>query len=265
MSSIIDRTIAWIERDRQRKAHTSMPQQVSLEVHKQSPQTPSYANLPNTATESTSTFTGADTSNGTPSSGISHQRNNYYPDSGPDPANYPPLNYTDPPHHAPNNIGYDDQNQYNLYTQRAGQVAPTAAHSAQAQTQHPQGQQQQQQPQVDPHSNPLSAFAAQAAQMAQPDMSSMWRQQTSGGNPWQDWTAAVVDVQDRYSASALMSLGATQARPDGSVADGSSQNIGMSVGNVGVTGNMNGTPVPTTANMQWPLLLFHDGSGTGGV
>ncbi|KAJ8128925.1 hypothetical protein O1611_g4708 [Lasiodiplodia mahajangana] len=103
--------------------------------------------------------------------------------------------------------------------------------------------------------NPLANFASQATQITQQDM--MWRPQSSGGNTWHDWTAAVVDSQDHYSASALMSLGnANSHRPSGSILDGGAVN-GMAVG----TMSMNNPTMTTSAQMQWPLLLFSDGVG----
>jgi hypothetical protein len=236
VGSIIDRTVAWIDHDRQRKIG-SAPPLVTQDMMKQSPQTPAYSNLP---AKSTPTLSGTASSTGTPISGIPPSRNGYYGESGPDPATaYPPIPYNDASGHTSDTIPYDSDKQY-LYAQAAGQVA--AAH-AQAQT---QGQ-------VVSH-NPLSNFAAQATQMTQPEM--MWRQEASG---WHDWTAAVVDNQDRYSANALMSLGAGN-RSVGVVNDGNTGGSDMSIG-VG----MNGATVPTTANMQWPLLLFHDVNSANGT
>ncbi|EMR68157.1 putative transcription factor protein [Eutypa lata UCREL1] len=87
---------------------------------------------------------------------------------------------------------------------------------------------------------------------------------------WQDWTAAVVDNQDRYSANALMSLGGagsggTRTTHGGGLNDSivsSDLGIPVSVGLNGVNGA--NTVATTTSGMQWPLLLFSDGTGVGG-
>lgn len=102
--------------------------------------------------------------------------------------------------------------------------------------------------------NPLVAFASQATQHVSSDDG--WRTQqvmASGGNPWNVWTAAIADSQDRYSANALLTLGGTPHRglgpgghPDTSATD---LNAGVSLGQ--------GDPHPS----QWPLLVFHDGNG----
>ncbi|KAI0127113.1 hypothetical protein BJ170DRAFT_596672 [Xylariales sp. AK1849] len=248
VSSIVDRTIAWIEHDRQRKVSASDPSLVSQDLIKQSPQTASYSHVPNGATNPTSNQNDTDPATGptsTPTSGLSSSRNGYYGETAAESTTYPPLPYNDPSAHASSNMSYDAENPY-LYAQ-TGQV--TVAHvQAQVQTQ----------TQVASH-NPLSNFAAQATQMAQPD-AMMWRgQEASGGNTWHDWTAAVVDSQDRYSANALMSLGAgTRTGSDVNDGPANTAEMGMGVG-------MNGTGVPTAGNMQWPLLLFHDGTGVGGT
>ena len=113
----------------------------------------------------------------------------------------------------------------------------------------------------------------------------MWRFQVSqaGGSvpshtTWQDWTAAVVDSQARYSANALMSVGGSgsqraahsesmgESMPAGDL--GIPVNVGVngvsSVNNVNGVNGAAGSSVPTTsANMQWPLLLFSDPTGAG--
>jgi hypothetical protein len=201
-----------------------------------------------------------------PTTGASYYTETTTSDSG----TYQPVNYTSTPTHTPNDMSYGPNNSY-MYPQASGQAAAAQAQSqahadaqvraqAQAQVQaqaqaHAQTQAQTQHSQVHvADQNPLATFAAQATQIAQPDV--MWRPQSSGGNTWHDWTAAVVDNQDRYSANALMSLGSMNGhRPsDNSVLDGSSvNNLNM--------GPMNNTTITTSAQMQWPLLLFSDGVG----
>jgi len=59
------------------------------------------------------------------------------------------------------------------------------------------------------------------------------------GNPWHDWTAAMADSQDRYSANALLNLHAAPLR-----------------------GSVEAPPGgDASAQMQWPLLIFHVDAG----
>ncbi|KAI0377533.1 fungal-specific transcription factor domain-containing protein [Hypomontagnella monticulosa] len=253
VSSIIDRTISWIEHDQLQKGSEPVPQaQLSQDMLKQSPHSPPFTNLPPAPNPNSNNDT--ETMNGSTSHVIATQRNNYYAEATSEAGTYTSLSYADSTPHAANSIAYDPSGSF-LYTQTAGQVAV-----AQAQAQvhahahaHAQAQVQvQAQAQVQtPDHNPLTTFATQATQMTQPGHL-VWRQQPSGGNTWQDWTAAIVDNQDRYSANALMSLGSSDPRPGANV-DGAGAN-GM-----GLTMPMNNAPATTTAAMQWPLLLFSDG------
>ncbi|KAI1384240.1 fungal-specific transcription factor domain-containing protein [Hypoxylon trugodes] len=246
VASIIERTIAWIEHDHQ-KANEHIPQpQISQDMLKQSPRSPPYVNLPPAPNSNPSHDTEA--VNGSTGHVIATPRNNYYTETTTESGTYPPLAYADSTPHATNTLPYDPNNSF-LYTQ-AGHVAV-----AQAQA-HAHAQAQAQAQVQNPEHNPLTQFATQATQMTQPTHI-MWRQQPSGGNTWQDWTAAIVDNQERYSANALMSLGNADPRPGANVdATGTANGMGMGV-------NMNGAPAATSAAMQWPLLLFSDGvSGT---
>ncbi|OAA50161.1 C6 transcription factor FacB [Beauveria brongniartii RCEF 3172] len=60
--------------------------------------------------------------------------------------------------------------------------------------------------------NPLIAFASQATQHMPPSAEAdyMW---TGRGSSWQDWTAAIADRNDRYSATALLTLGGGAMQP----------------------------------------------------
>jgi hypothetical protein len=261
VASIVDRTIAWIEHDRQRKINGTMPPEVSQELLRQSPQDQTYSSLPNRppstsggSLQNTPTHPSLSTGSEAPNAAIP-PRSNYYNDSAPEASSYPPLPYNETAPHDSNNLSYATEDPY-IYSQAAQVQVP--AHQAQAQAQ-AQVQQSTQTP-IGDH-NPLSTFAAQATALQQPSPDMMWRQGTPGGNTWQDWTAAVVDNQDRYSANALMSLGAG-ARPSSGVNDGTPNTPGMGMG----VGNMAGANVPTSANnSQWPLLLFHEGTGMGGA
>ncbi len=250
VSSIIDRTIAWIEHDRLQESNGPVTQpQLSQDMLKQSPHSPPYINLP-TAPNIAPSHNDTKTMNGPTSHVISTPRNNYYSEATPESGAYS-ISYANPAPHTTNTIPFDPNNSF-LYAQTAGQVEVSHAHTqAQAQAQ------VQAQVQMTEH-NPIATFATQATQMTQPEI--MWRQQPSVGNTWQDWTAAIVDNQDRYSASALMSLGGSGPRPNAHVDGNATSGLALGVG-------MDNTPTTTTAtatntgSMQWPLLLFSDGTG----
>ncbi|KAI1076207.1 hypothetical protein F5B20DRAFT_557099 [Whalleya microplaca] len=265
VGAIVDRTIAWIEHDRFRNSTEPLPpSHLSQDMLKHSPHTPPYTTG---MAPSPNPNTGA--MNGSMGHIMPTPRNSYYPETTPDSGAYP-LPYTDAG--ATNGITYEADNSF-LYPQAAGQVVAAQAHAhAQAQVQQAHVQAQTQaQAQVSiqaPDHNPLTTFATQATQMTQP-ADIMWRQQppppqpppSSGGgggsNTWHNWTAAIVDNQDRYSANALMSLGGSGPRggPPSHVA------VGSAPGDMGLGVGMPASVATTTAAMQWPLLLFSEGMG----
>ncbi|KAI0158294.1 hypothetical protein GGR57DRAFT_42818 [Xylariaceae sp. FL1272] len=257
VSSIIDRTIAWIERDRLQSEGNRSRSQPRV---KQEPPTPPYTNV---STSSNTDQTQAHTPerlNDSKQHMAPQNQANYYPENNPDPNTYQPIHYAETNAHTPSSISYGPDSSY-VYSQ-PGTTQAQAHAEAQIRAQaHAQAQAQAHvQAQTHSHNvdhNPLTTFATTATQMAQPDM--MWRPQSSGGNTWQDWTAAVVDNQDRYSADALMSLGSSNnSRPAANVVNGHGVNdIGMS------TMGMQTPAMTTTAQMQWPLILFSDGVGNG--
>lgn len=293
--SIIDRTIAWIERDRLQNSRNGSlaPPHLSQNGIKQESHSPPYMNMSiNSNSNSNVAHTPERTENSKEhaiyTTGTNHYTETTMSDSSTYQHRQEPLAYANTPGHTPNNINYGPSNSY-MYSQAAGQVATAQAqaqahaeaqvraqaqvqaqaqaqaqaHQAQAQA-HAQAQAQAQaraqararhsQAHVPDH-NPLANFASQATQITQQDM--MWRPQSSGGNTWHDWTAAVVDGRNRYSADALISLGGTNShRPSGSILDSGSVN-GMNVG----TMSMNNAAMTTSAEMSWPLLLFTDGVG----
>lgn len=77
-----------------------------------------------------------------------------------------------------------------------------------------------------------------------------WMTVQNGGNAWNEWTTAMVDpsTQDRYSANALLTLGAEQRGPGD---HGSSE---MGIGGPGVPQGQSG---------QWPTLMFHPPNVSG--
>lgn len=125
--------------------------------------------------------------------------------------------------------------------------------------------------------NPLAGYATQATQQHGHNMSNQGGQQgTSGGdwpgntahthgmhhgqtNPWHDWTNAIMEPtsnQDRYSANALLTLGGPQRDTSGAAQGMSGPGGGHVAAPGGASGHNSGT--------QWPMLLFHDGSVSGG-
>lgn len=108
--------------------------------------------------------------------------------------------------------------------------------------------------------NPLIAFASQATQHVAGQAAENWPSQPQlmahnpvSANTWQDWTAAIADSQDRYSANALLTLGS--GRPGDVGAGGVAGHVSNQGETIGVGS------VSTSHAGQWPLLLF-DGSGS---
>jgi hypothetical protein len=109
--------------------------------------------------------------------------------------------------------------------------------------------------------NPLIAFASQATQHVAGQAAENWpgaqtqlmSHNTHPANTWQDWTNAIQDThaipdtQERYSANALLTLNA--GRPGDVAAGGVVDHVSQA------------DAMGTTHAGQWPLLLFHDGSG----
>ncbi len=198
--------------------------------------------------------TPSDQRNGTPNGNANYYDQNVNNSS----TTYPPLGYSDQSAAAPlpgqNGNGnapvagsYDlgETAQY-LYSNASGTAAPpSASEQESASTQ-----------------NPLVAFASQAAQHVSNQSAEDWRPQAQaqaqlmvaaaqGGNPWHDWTAAIADSQERYSANALLTLGGGRQEDIGHGAvSGEADMSGLGVGGTG-----------TSHSGQWPLLLFHDGPG----
>ncbi|KMQ81394.1 hypothetical protein RF55_26467 [Lasius niger] len=75
----------------------------------------------------------------------------------------------------------------------------------------------------------------------------MW-QQAGSGNTWHDWTAAIADCQERYSANALLALGNTGrgSMTSSVLADGA---VAQTAGEMGMVPPGN----------QWPLIMFDQG------
>lgn len=109
--------------------------------------------------------------------------------------------------------------------------------------------------------NPLVAFASQATQHMPPNNEAMyiWN---GRGNTWQDWTAAIADTNDRYSADALLTLGGGAMHHQGDQPMDSSFIIGQgnSLGQQG--GGMHQAAQP---GQTWPIMMFdNNNSATSG-
>ncbi|KAL2168540.1 hypothetical protein VTG60DRAFT_7145 [Thermothelomyces hinnuleus] len=251
ISGIIERTISWIEHDMGRKpgspaGEASVKQQPgsypTSAKPKQQVEDPGNPLLPaSVGTVASSEQRSAGATNG----------NTYY-DGGMagSTAPYPPLGYGDQANGgaALNNNGNGtvdstDGTQY-LYAAASAATATAGPNHTGAMNQAAAAQ------------NPLVAFASQATQHVAGQTADSWPAQTSlmghpaaPANPWHDWTNAIQDTQDRCSANALLTL--NSGRP-GDAGTGT----GAVVDHVG-----QGDAMTNAHTGQWPLLLFHDGSG----
>ncbi|KAK4680571.1 hypothetical protein QC764_100900 [Podospora pseudoanserina] len=246
---IIERTLGWIEQDMARKDASSQ----DIQPHSlKSQQDPSHG-------------LSAVASGGTqPDQQPAPINGNGYYDSGPVPSSttpYPALTYADQGAVQQNGgAATFDSADGASYLYAAASAATAASVSPNGSTP------------VEP-TNPLIAFASQATQHVAGQSTDDWRPQAqasaaaqmmahNAANTWQDWTAAIAGAggnnsQERFSASALLTLGS--GRPGdvqlGHVVEGvPTQADAMGVGNV----------ANTHSGAQWPLLLFHDGTGVPG-
>lgn len=96
----------------------------------------------------------------------------------------------------------------------------------------------------------MAVFASQAGQhlatQAPADM--MWAR-----NPWHSWTAAIADTQDRYSANALLTLGAGGG---GGAGAGRGQVITPIMTDEGIPLQPGPDMTMVTHASQWPLTMF---------
>ncbi|KAK4249004.1 fungal-specific transcription factor domain-containing protein [Corynascus novoguineensis] len=246
VGGIIERTINWIEQDMGRKPESSAGQ---LPSKQQQPSYPTPAK-PKQHIENPLVSGGVNTVASEHRSAGATNGNAYYDAGVAAPtAAYPSLNYGDQTnggaalnHNGNGTVDSTDGAQY-LYAAASAATAAAAPNPTAAMEQAAAAQ------------NPLIAFASQATQHVAGQATDNWQTQTSlmahpaaPGNPWQDWTNAIQDTQDRYSANALLTLNA--GRP-GDVGTGTV---------VDHVGQGDAMPNPHAAG-QWPLLLFHDGSG----
>ena len=131
--------------------------------------------------------------------------------------------------------------------------------------------------------NPSMTFASQVTpgiphnnnQATDDDWRAQQQQATAlitsqAANPWDDWSAAINGQTDRYSANALLHLGAARASGaghgaghgpgNGGVGSTAHSTVGLGDGSdMGMAGpgvGSSGTATPQAG--QWPLLLFND-------
>ncbi|KAK3328740.1 hypothetical protein B0H66DRAFT_539268 [Apodospora peruviana] len=248
ISTIIERTLKWIQRDMGSKVSSTpdqnhIQQQPSSFSHYQemSPvDSKAHLNI-------TSTPLSSDTPSGKSGASTAMNGNGYYdPALGGSATPYSPLDYNGQAVNATTDSSLPNGNSLvaggptfdpSSYTVYGPSVSPPSVEQAGS------------------AANPLVAFASQATQhvageewrTTQAQAQQMLAAPAQVGNTWDDWTAAVIDTQDRYSANALLTLGG--GRPgDGGMVDGVGQGDAMGVG-IGV---------PTSQADQWPLLIFHE-------
>ncbi|KAK4144023.1 uncharacterized protein C8A04DRAFT_11915 [Dichotomopilus funicola] len=248
VGAVIERTINWIERDMTRPPG-SPARQVAIKQ-----QSPSYQQaltskqpLDNALAPSGARATVSESRNPATTNGTSY----YDPGLATPATSYPTLNYGEQTASAvslgQNGAGVVDSTDGAQYLYAAASAATAATTSNTTTVAMEQAAAAQ---------NPLIAFASQATQHVSGQAANGWNPQPTllahngtSANTWQDWTNAIQDTQDRYSANALLTL-----------------NSGRS-GDVGASGVVNphapgpGDALSGAHTGQWPLLLFHDGSG----
>ncbi|KAF4971231.1 hypothetical protein FZEAL_9899 [Fusarium zealandicum] len=219
IGSIIDRTIAWIDHDmRNRDGKGSQPTITPEIKQEQAPQASAYptSQIPSSG------------ANGGPRADVPSSKGYFQDSSVNGQTPYPALAYSE---HAQNSMApsaYDAEAMFYGSSAQAT-VAAVAATALPAST---------------TQANPLLAFASQSAQQVapQPAAEMLWQNR---GSTWQDWTTAIADNHDRYSASALLTLG------------GNTRDASTGPGVPGVTAG----PATNDINSihphgQWPFMLF---------
>jgi hypothetical protein len=210
IGNIIDRTIAWIDHDMRNKETKSAQPSITPEIKQERP--PQASNYQPSQVR-------APVANETVQNEVPASKG-YFSESdmnGQTP--YATLAYNENPQNgmAP---AYDTGAMfYNTSAQAAAVAATTSAlPSSVAQV------------------NPMLAFS----QPPQPDM--LWQ---GRGNTWHDWTSAIADTQDRFSASTLLTLG------------GGTRDVSAGAGVPGVTASSSANDINSLQQAgQWPLIIF---------
>ncbi|KAM0197850.1 hypothetical protein ACHAPI_004582 [Fusarium lateritium] len=210
IGNIIDRTIAWIDHDMRNKETKSAQPSITPEIKQEQP--PQVSNYESSQVRGP--VTNGAVQNGVPAS------KGYFPESdmnGQSP--YPTLAYNEHPQNGMATAYDTGAMFYNTPAQAAAVAATTSAlPSSVAQV------------------NPMLAFS----QPSQPDM--LWQ---GRGNTWHDWTSAIADTQDRFSASTLLTLG------------GGTRDVSAGAGVPGVTASPSANDINSLQQAsQWPLIIF---------
>ncbi|GKU03331.1 transcription factor [Fusarium langsethiae] len=173
IGNIIDRTIAWIDHDMRSKEPKSTQPSITPEIKQERTAQSSAYPTPQVLSTVSSGGTQGEVSTA----------KSYFPEPEMNgQAHYPTLAYNEPTQNGLAPAAYNTGAMfYNTSAQAA--VTTSALSSSVAQV------------------NPMLAFS-QSAQVPQPDM--LWQ---GRGNTWHDWTSAIADTQDRFSASTLLTLG----------------------------------------------------------
>ncbi|KAF4341792.1 transcriptional activator acu-15 [Fusarium beomiforme] len=209
IGNIIDRTIAWIDHDMRNEETKSAQPSITPEVkQEQLSQASSYP---------TSQVTTAATS----APGEVPSTKSYFPESGLNGQTpYHTLSYSE---HSQNNMAAPGYDTGAMFYDTAAQAAVAATTSAL--------------PSSVAQVNQMLAFSQPPQVPPQPEM--LWQ---SRGNTWHDWTEAITDTQDRFSASTLLTLG-------GSTRDAST--------GAGVTSSPSANDINSIQQGgQWPLIIF---------
>ncbi|CAG7562677.1 unnamed protein product [Fusarium equiseti] len=212
IGTIVDRTIAWIDHDMRNKEPKSSQPSITPEIKtEQAAQASAYpaSQIPSTVTSVSA-------------QGEVSSAKSYFPEPEMNgQTSYPTLTYNEPPQNdmAPP-TAYDAGPMFYSTSAQAA-VTTSALPSSVAQV------------------NPMLAFS-QSAQVPQADM--LWQ---GRGNTWHDWTSAIADTQDRFSASTLLTLG------------GNTRDASSGAGVPGVTANPSANDINNIQHGgQWPLIIF---------
>jgi len=212
IGTIVDRTIAWIDHDMRNKEPKSSQPSITPEIKtEQAAQASAYpaSQIPSTVTSVSA-------------QGEVSSTKSYFPEPEMNGhTSYPTLTYNDPPQNGMAPPTAYDAGPMFYSTSAQAAVTTSALPSSVAQV------------------NPMLAFS-QSAQVSQADM--LWQ---GRGNTWHDWTSAIADTQDRFSASTLLTLG------------GNTRDASSGAGVPGVTANPSANDINNIQHGgQWPLIIF---------
>ncbi|CCC06297.1 hypothetical protein SMACR_00514 [Sordaria macrospora] len=278
IGTITERTIAWIERDMTRKDGLSVDQTIVKQPSVspfQQPLLPFKQPLNGNGMPSSNSVTSNDHR-----SSVSTNGTGYYDGSA---TPYQTMSLNDNGHPTSNGVNlapYDPsggsaQYLYATATPTSTTATPQSVTAAMDQT--------------SSATNPLIAFASQATQHVSATGQSGtgpedWRplqvhpqfataSNTPNNNPWHDWAAAMADSQERYSASALLTLGSTRpgevsgagmvGHSHAHVNGGAGHGTGGGADGLGVSMAVSAAASAVGGGGQWPLLLFSDVIGNG--